>query len=109
VSYSAVIPMAVTYTDGTPLFSVQVPVEDLADTLSQRLWPIWGDMVDVGLQKVDNYLQQKGMPMMRVEADRISKDAYDRAASLSLKTGVGLTLLTAGVLGSLYLYKKYGK
>jgi len=109
VSYSAVIPMQVSYSDGTPLFSVQVPVEDLADTLSQRLWPIWGDMVDVGLQKVDNFMQQKAMPMMRSEADRISKDAYDRAGSLSVKTGLVLAVLTAGVLGSLYLYKKYSK
>ncbi len=109
MSYHAVIPMSVTYSDGTPLFTVNFPAEDVADTLSQRLWPIWGDMVDVGLQKVDNFMQQKAMPMMRSEADRISKDAYDRAGSLSMKTGLGLAALTVGVLGSLYLYKKYSK
>jgi hypothetical protein len=106
MSYSAVVPMTVSYTDGTPLFTVHVPVEDVADTLSQRLWPLWGNMVDESLYRVDGYLQQKWMPVMRAETTRVSEDAYNKASSALIKTGIGLTILTAGVLGGLYWYGK---
>lgn len=109
MSYVPVIPMSVTYTDGTPIFTVNVPVEDMADTLSTRLFPVWSDMVQTGIQHVDNYMQQKVWPRMREETGLVTDSAYARASSLTLKTGLGIALAAVGFAGGLFLYRKYSK
>ena len=107
MSYAAVSTLTVKSPDGSPLFLVDVPVEDITDTIGTKLIMAVPGVTQMLLTQADAYAQGTLWPALRSEVDRATAQATAEAKASASKLAVGVGVaLAALALGAFALRRR---
>jgi hypothetical protein len=100
MSYAAVSTLTVKDPDGGVLALVDVPVEDIIDTVAAKAVLALPGVTGMLLAQLDAYAMTSAWPALRAEVDRATAEATAQArssaAKLAVGAAIGLTVLAAG-------------
>ena len=106
MSYAAVSTITVRTPDGGPLFLVDVPVEEILDTVQTRAILAVPGLTAMLLAQADQYAQSSVWPALRAEVDRATAEAEAKAKSATAKLAIGSGIVLAALCGGYLLLRR---
>lgn len=107
MSYAAVSTLAVKSPDGGVLFTVDVPVEDIVDTVAAKAVMALPGVTQALLAQVDQYATASMWPALRAEIDRATAEAEAKTKSAASKLAIGIGIaLAAATAGAVLLHRR---
>jgi hypothetical protein len=103
MSYAAISSMVIRGPDGGPIATVDVPVEDILDTVGGKIMLAWPAVLQASLTTIDAYAQSSVWPAIRAEADSVIAEAAAETKRQTARIAVGAGIALAALVGGAVL------
>jgi hypothetical protein len=103
MSYAAVATLAVKNPDGGVLALIDVPFEDIVDTVAAKAILALPGVTQALLAQVDQYATSSMWPALRAEVDRATAEAEAKTKSAGSKVAIGAAIALTALVGAYWL------